>query len=62
MYLALASGITKYRRFQDEQIMWSPKNNPSIEAKKRSIEMFTDDGGFIGALFEVKNPMRENML
>ena len=60
MFMLLATGITEFRRFEDEEVMWSPRNNPSIKAKRRSQEMFTDDGDYIGALFEVKDKLNSN--
>ena len=42
--------------YENENEIWTPAGNPSIAARKRASEMFPSQGGFIGVMFEVKNP------
>jgi len=41
--------------FEDESLIWTPAGNPSLIADERQKEMFPSKGGFIGAIFEVKD-------
>lgn len=56
VFLALCGGMSQQEAFPDESEIWTPKNNPSILANRRQQEMFPSKGGFIGLMFEVKDP------
>ena len=62
MFTLLSTGMFRYNRFENEQIMWTPEHNESIEGQQRAQEIFTDDSFFIRALYEVKQKDQANIL
>ena len=55
-FVILSGGMAKRAGFDDESIVWTPSNNPSLQARTKGSELFPSTGGFIGLLAEVKNP------
>ena len=54
LMLGLSSGLMQYKRFDDDILIWTPKNNPSVQAFNKSQALFSQDGGYIGVIAEVK--------
>jgi hypothetical protein len=61
-FILLSGGMAKRTEFEDESLIWTPAGNPSIIANERQMEMFPSKGGFIGVIFEVKDPESGNLL
>jgi|TARA_B110000285_G_C15079848_1_gene592867 hypothetical protein len=57
VFIMFSGGMSQRAAFPDESEIWTPKNNPSMIASKRQKEMFPSEGGFIGLLFEVNDPI-----
>ena len=56
VFILFSGGMSQQAAFADESEIWTPKNNPSMQANRRQKEMFPSEGGFISMLFEVKDP------
>lgn len=54
VFIGFASGMGQARNFEDEQLVWTPKGNPSVKNRDRGQEMFPSKGGFIGIMIESK--------
>jgi hypothetical protein len=61
-FILLSGGFAKRTVYEDESLIWTPAGNPSLQANERQIEMFPSKGGFIGVIFEVKNPDSGDLL
>lgn len=58
-FCLLATGILKQSGFANEEIMWTPRNNTSIQSSQRSKEMFETHGEDVKALFETKEGLAD---
>lgn len=62
VFIGLSGGMAMRTEFEDESLTWTPAGNPSLLADVRQKEMFPTKGGFIGVIFEVKDPESGNLL
>ena len=61
-FILLSGGMAMREEFEDESLIWTPAGNPSLIADERQKEMFPSKGGFIGAIFEVKDLQKGDLI
>ena len=54
-FILLSAGMSKREVYADEKLIWTPTDNPSLEANKRIKQMFPSKTGFLSIIGEVKN-------
>ena len=54
LLLAFSVGLGKWTTYEDETLIWTPANNPSLVALDRANEMFTSNSAIISFMAEAK--------
>jgi hypothetical protein len=57
VFFGLAMGMSQAREFEDEQIIWTPAGNPSLESRDKAKELFPTEEKFraISLILESEN-------
>ena len=54
-FISLSTGMNKRTELKDQRLAWTPKDNPSIWASQRSMELFPSKGGAISFIVQSKS-------
>lgn len=62
-FIILSGGMMMSKEYEDQSVIWTPKNNPSLQAKDKGEALFDGEEKFryISVIFESKDP-EENIL
>lgn len=58
-FILLSGGMATRKGYEDEQLIWTPADNPSLTSRDKSMKLFPSKSGFVSLIAEVKDPSDE---
>lgn len=61
-FILLSMGMAMRTTYEDENLIWTPDGNLSLESKNKGDKLFPSKGGFISMIAEVKDPSKDDSI